>query len=60
MLVDEDGFQELCELHTELHERTMEIQARSAERMTGSREEGIPTVSASMFFEVPERKRPVE
>lgn len=60
MLVDENGFQELCELHTELHERTMEIQARSAERMTGSHEEGIRTVSASMFFEVPERKRPVE
>jgi DNA-binding transcriptional ArsR family regulator len=60
MLVDEEGFQEMCELHTELLERTMEVQARSAERMTGSAEEGIATVSASTFFEVPERKRPVE
>jgi DNA-binding transcriptional ArsR family regulator len=60
MLVDEEGFQEMCELHTELLERTMEVQARSAERMTGSGEEGIATVSASMFFEVPERKRPIE
>jgi DNA-binding transcriptional ArsR family regulator len=59
MLVDEDGFQELSELHTEVLERTMEIQARSAERMTGSDEDGIPTVSSSLFFEVPERKRPV-
>jgi DNA-binding transcriptional ArsR family regulator len=60
MLVDEDGFQELSDLHTEVLERTMEIQARSAERMTGSDEEGIPTISSSMFFEVPERRRPVE
>jgi hypothetical protein len=60
ILVDEDGFQELSELHTEVLERTMEIQARSAERMTGTDEDGIPTVSSSMFFEVPERKRPVE
>jgi DNA-binding transcriptional ArsR family regulator len=60
ILVDEDGFQELSALHTEVLERTMEIQARSAERMTGSDEDGIPTVSSSMFFEVPERKRPVE
>jgi DNA-binding transcriptional ArsR family regulator len=56
MLVDEDGFQELSELHTELLERTLEIQARSAERMTGSDESGIPTVSSSMFFEVPKKK----
>lgn len=57
MLVDEDGFQELSDLHTEVLERTMEIQARSAERMTGGEEDGIPTVSSSMFFEVPERRR---
>lgn len=59
MLVDEDGFQELSELHTEVLERTLEIQARSAERMTGTKENGIPTVSSSMFFEVPKKKRPV-
>lgn len=57
MLVDEEGFQELSELHTEVFERTLEIQARSAERLTGSDEEGIPTVSSSMFFETPERRR---
>jgi DNA-binding transcriptional ArsR family regulator len=60
MLVDEDGFQELSELHTEVLERTMEIQARSAERMTKSGEEGISTSASSMFFEVPRKKRPVE
>jgi DNA-binding transcriptional ArsR family regulator len=55
MLVDEEGFQELSDLHTELLERTLEIQARSAERMTGSDENGIQTVSSSMFFEVPKQ-----
>ncbi|HTT93243.1 MAG TPA: winged helix-turn-helix domain-containing protein [Solirubrobacterales bacterium] len=60
MVVDEEGFQEMSELHTELFDRTLEIQARSAERMTRSREDGISTISASLFFEVPERKRPVE
>lgn len=60
MVVDEDGFQEMSDLHTELFERTLEIQARSAERMTGSGEEGISTISASLFFEVPERNRPTE
>lgn len=57
MLVDEEGFQELSDLHTEVFERTMEIQARSAGRMAGGGEEGIPTVSSSMFFETPERRR---
>jgi DNA-binding transcriptional ArsR family regulator len=57
VLVDDTGFQELTDLHTEVLERTMEIQARSAERMTGADKAGIPTVSASMFFETPERQR---
>lgn len=60
ILVDEEGFQELSDLHTEVLERTMEIEARSNERRSTSEEDGIPTVSSSMFFEVPERKRPVE
>jgi DNA-binding transcriptional ArsR family regulator len=57
MLVDEDGFQELSDLHTEVFERTLEIQARSAERLTKSDEDSIPTISTSMFFETPERRR---
>ena len=60
MVVDGDGFQEMSELHAELLERTMDIQARSAERMAGSGEGGISTISASLVFEVPEKKRPVE
>jgi DNA-binding transcriptional ArsR family regulator len=57
MLVDEEGFQELSDLHTEVLERTMEIQAQSSERRTKSGAEGIPTISSSMFFETPERRR---
>ncbi len=61
ILVDEEGFQELSDLHTEVLERTMEIEARSNERRATSRGGGIPTVSSSMFFEVPKKKkRPVE
>jgi DNA-binding transcriptional ArsR family regulator len=56
MLVDDEGFAELGDLHMEAWERTLEIQAKSAERMTGSGEEAIATVSTTMFFETPERR----
>jgi len=55
MVVDEEGFAELSDLHMEAWERTLEIQAKSAERMTKSQDEGIATVSTTMFFETPER-----
>jgi DNA-binding transcriptional ArsR family regulator len=57
MVVDADGFQELSDLHTEVLERTLEIQARSAGRLAESSEDGISTLSSSMFFETPERRR---
>jgi DNA-binding transcriptional ArsR family regulator len=60
MLVDEDGFQELADLHVEMYERTLDIQAKSDERRTRSNEEGIPTVSTTMFFETPEASRKAE
>lgn len=60
LLVDEDGFQELSDLHSEVYDRTLEIQARSAERMTKSDAEGIPTMSTSMFFEMPPRRHTTE
>jgi DNA-binding transcriptional ArsR family regulator len=56
MLVDEEGFQELADLHTEMYDKVLDVQARSVGRMTESSEEGIPTVSTSMFFETPERR----
>lgn len=60
LLVDEDGFEELNEMHMEVYERTLDIQARSAERMTGSDEDAISTISASMFFETPPRRQTSE
>jgi DNA-binding transcriptional ArsR family regulator len=60
LLVDDEGFQELSELHTEVLERTLDIQAKSAERLTKSDEDPIPTVSASTFFETPPRSRDSE
>lgn len=57
MVVDEEGFQELADLHDEMYERTLEIQARSAERLVGEPDSAsINTVSATMFFEMPERR----
>ena len=61
LVVDAEGFQELSELHDEMYERTLEIQAQANERLVGQDEAAsINTVSATMFFELPERKRPVE
>jgi DNA-binding transcriptional ArsR family regulator len=56
MLVDEDGFRELAELHVEMYERTLDIQARSDERRTASGDDGIPTISTSLLFETPVRR----
>ncbi len=58
MVVDEEGFDELSALHAEIYERTLDIQARSDERRTGTDDEGISTMSATMFFETPGRERP--
>lgn len=58
MVVDEDGFDELAALHAEVYERTLDIQARSDERRTGTDDEGIQTMSTNMFFEMPARRKP--
>jgi DNA-binding transcriptional ArsR family regulator len=57
MVVDEEGFDELAALHAELYERTLDIQARSDERRTGTDDEGIQTMSTNMFFEMPPRRK---
>ena len=57
MVVDEEGFEELSALHAELYERTLDIQARSDERRVGTDDDGIPTMSTNMFFEMPPRKK---
>lgn len=58
MVVDEEGFDELAALHGEIYERTLDIQARSDERRTGTDDEGIQTMSTNMFFEMPARGKP--
>lgn len=58
LVVDDEGFDELAALHAEIYERTMDIQARSDERRTGTDDEGIQTMSTNMFFEMPPRKKP--
>ncbi len=58
MVVDEDGFAELAALHAEIYERTLDIQARSDERRSGTEDKGIPTMSTTMFFETPARRSP--
>ncbi len=57
VLVDEDGFKELAELHVEMYERALDIQARSDERRIGTDDAGIPAVSTNMLFETPRRER---
>jgi DNA-binding transcriptional ArsR family regulator len=57
MVVDEEGFKELADLHVEMYERTLDIQAQSDERRANSEDEGIPSVSTTMFFETPEPRR---
>jgi DNA-binding transcriptional ArsR family regulator len=60
MVVDEEGFEELAALHSEAYERTLDIQARSDERRAGTDDPGISTMSTSMFFETPARRRKPE
>jgi DNA-binding transcriptional ArsR family regulator len=57
LVVDEEGFEELAALHAELYERTLDIQARSDERRSGTDDEGVSTMSTTMFFETPGRER---
>ncbi len=56
MQVDEAGFAELNELHEEMYERKLEIEARSAERMAAGEKTSIPTVDTAMFFELPAKR----
>jgi DNA-binding transcriptional ArsR family regulator len=58
MVVDEEGFDELAALHAEMYERTLDIQARSDERRSGTDDQGISTMSTNMFFETPARRKP--
>jgi DNA-binding transcriptional ArsR family regulator len=55
--VDEEGWRELSDLHAEMLQRAMDVEAASAERMSGDPESaGIPARVISMFFEMPPRE----
>jgi DNA-binding transcriptional ArsR family regulator len=54
--VDEEGWQELSDLYAEAFQRTIEVEAASAKRMSEDPDAvGIPARVVSMFFEMPQR-----
>jgi DNA-binding transcriptional ArsR family regulator len=54
LIVDEEGWEELRQSHEELLQRTLDIQASSAERLSGAGGAGgILTSSICTFFELP-------
>lgn len=57
MRVDEDGWSEMRDLFIEVLERQFEIQEKSAKRLGGTKDAGIPVMAFSTFFEMPERPK---
>lgn len=57
LLVDEEGWQELAEIHLEALHRTLEVQARSCERMVTEGTEGFHALAAQVVFEAAEADR---
>jgi DNA-binding transcriptional ArsR family regulator len=58
LLVDEEGWRELVEVQATALRGVLEVQAASAARMdSASDEEGIPTIAAMTFFEMPPKRR---
>lgn len=56
ILVDEEGWAELGAIYAEALQKTLDVQAASAERMAAdSGAPGIPASVITMFFEMPER-----
>lgn len=58
LLVDAEGWRELVEIHATALKATLEVGAASAERLTkADDEEGIPTIAALTFFEMPPKRQ---
>ena len=55
--VDEAGWNEMRDLFAETLDRVFEIQAKSAERLGGTDDPGIPAIAFNTFFEMPERPK---
>jgi DNA-binding transcriptional ArsR family regulator len=52
-LVDQEGWEELSELHTNTMYRSIEIHEEAAERLRHSEETGIPAATHTLVFEMP-------
>jgi DNA-binding transcriptional ArsR family regulator len=57
LVFDQEGLQEALEAHERLRLEVLEIEARSAERMVSSGEEGTRVSSSQACFKVPDPKR---
>ncbi len=58
LTVDEEGWKELNEIYSEAFQRTIEVEAASAERMSNDPDAiGIHARAISMFFEMPPREQ---
>ncbi|HEX5609936.1 MAG TPA: helix-turn-helix domain-containing protein [Solirubrobacterales bacterium] len=55
LVVDEAGLEEAMEIHERARLEILEVEARSAERLVGSGEEGIPVSSSQGCFRMPPR-----
>jgi DNA-binding transcriptional ArsR family regulator len=59
LTVDEEGWKELNDVYADAFQRTIEVEAASAERMSKDPEAvGIPARAISMFFEMPPPEEP--
>ncbi len=57
LLVDEQGWRELVEVQASALRAVLEVQAASAARLNAADdEEGIPTIAAMTFFEMPPKR----
>jgi DNA-binding transcriptional ArsR family regulator len=53
--VDEEGWKELSEIYAETFQRAIEVEAASAERMSGNPDAvAIPARAVTLFFEMPQ------
>jgi DNA-binding transcriptional ArsR family regulator len=57
LLVDEEGWQELAEIQASALKAMLDVQAASTVRLDAAdEEEGIPTIAALTFFEMPPKR----
>lgn len=57
LVLDQEGLQEALKAHERLRLEVLEIEARSAERMVGSGEEGVRVSSSQGCFKTPDPRR---